>query len=541
MAGTRRGLAALAVAIAATGTGFVARSPAQDPYADDGPNIVVIMSDDQAPQMMRALPTVEREIGRRGATFANAFASYPLCCPARATLLTGQYAHNNGVLGNNRPSGGGYQALIDKRRTLASWLQADGYVTGFAGKYLNGVRRPKRVPPGWDSWSALVGEGGDGLSSYYDFDVFEPDGTPRHYGDATDDYQTDVITRDYAVPFIQAQAAVPGPYFLWLAYHPPHFGVGRADRAGRRCSAGAPDDRSGRQSAIPPPRYARAFSGARLPKPPSFNEENVSDKPKLVRRRPPLSRSDLALIRRDYRCGLAALSALDDSVEDIVTTLDAVGERDNTVLVFVSDQGVMNGEHRIKRGKNRPYEEAIRIPLMMSGPTILPRRTITAPVANADIAPTLLDLAGATIPESLGRPIDGTSLAGELGGLSGSPGRVVPLEGRERVSRSRHGYKVHSYIGVRTARYMYVEYRRATFGTRGAGIRAQLGAGRTTETELYDLKLDPYELENLASTGRYRPIKSRLAALSAQLETCVGPDCVAAAELPEPARPRSRP
>ena len=412
--------------------GVAARAPAQGPYAE-GPNVVVIMSDDQAPQMMRALPTVRREIGRRGTTFANAFATYPLCCPARATLLTGQYAHNHGVLGNNRPSGGGYHALIDKRRTLAAWFQANGYATGFAGKFLNGVRTPHRAPFGWDSWSALVGEGGDGLSSYYDYDVFEPDGTPRHYGSASSDYQTDALTRDYALPFIQAQAAVPGPYFLWLAYHPPHFGVGRADRAGRRCSLGPPDDRAGRQSAIPPPRYARAFSGARLPHPPSFNEADVSDKPKLVGRRPPLSRTDLELIRRDYRCGLAALAALDDGVEQIVAMLEGVGELDNTVLVFTSDQGVMNGEHRIKRGKNRPYEEAIRIPLMVSGPGVLDGRTVEAPVANVDIAPTLLNLAGATIPDGLSRPLDGTSLAGELAGIAGSAGRVVPLEGRDRV------------------------------------------------------------------------------------------------------------
>jgi len=528
----------LTVAIAGaalTIAGGTARAPAQDPYAA-GPNIVVIMSDDQAPQMMRALPTVEREIGRRGTTFENAFASYPLCCPARATFLTGQYAHNHGVLGNNRPSGGGYQALKDKRRNLASWLQADGYTTAFAGKFLNGVRTPRRAPPGWDLWSGLVGEGGDGLSSYYDFDVFEADGTPRHYGSAATDYQTDVITRDYAVPFIQTQAAVPGPYFLWLAFHPPHFGVGRADRAGRRCSAGPPDDREGRQSAIPPPRYARAFNAAPVPRPPSFDEADVSDKPKIVRRHPPLSRSDLELIERDYRCGLAALSALDDGVEQIVAALDAVGERENTVLVFFSDQGVMNGEHRIKRGKNRPYEEAIRIPLMISGPAVLAGRTVEAPVANADIAPTLLDLAGASVPDSLSRPLDGVSLTGELAGFGGLPGRVIPIEGRDRVSRSRHGYKVRSYVGVRTARYTYVEHRRASFTARGAGIGAPLGAGRTVELELYDLRRDPYELRNVATDPRYRTIKRELASLTAQLEDCEGSECMAAASLPGPER-----
>jgi N-acetylglucosamine-6-sulfatase len=523
------------VAVIAVAVGFVARAPAQDPYAD-GPNIVVIMSDDQAPQMMRALPTVEREIGRRGTTFENAIASYPLCCPARATFITGQYAHNNGVLGNNRASGGGYQALVDKRANIATWLQANGYVTGFAGKWLNGVRTPHRAPPGWDSWSALVGEGGDGLSSYYDFDVFDPSGTPRRYGDANTDYQTDALTRDYAVPFISAQAAVPGPFFLWLAYHPPHFGVGRDDRAGRRCSTGPPDDRAGRQSAIPPPRYARAFRGTPVPKPPSFNEADVSDKPKTVRRRPPLSPTDLELVRNDYRCGLAALAALDDGVAQIAATLDATGERDNTVLVFLTDQGVMAGEHRIKRGKNKPYEEALRIPLEISGPGVLPGRTITAPVSNADIAPTLLNLAGATMPDRFARTLDGSSLAGDLLGISAPPGRVVPIEGRDRVARSRHGYKVLSYAGVRTARYSYVEYRRASFPSRAEGIHARLGAGRTTATELYDLALDPYELKNRAKTPRYGEIRAQLSALTGRLERCVGADCVTVAALPEPRR-----
>jgi arylsulfatase A-like enzyme len=528
-------VAAIAIAI-----GIAGRAPAQDPYAT-GPNIIVIMSDDQAPQMMRALPTVEREIGRRGTTFENAFASYPLCCPARATFLTGQYAHNNGVLGNNRASGGGYHALIDKRSNLASWLQADGYVTGFAGKWLNGVRTPHRAPPGWDSWSGLVGEGGDGLSSYYDYDIFEPDGTPRAYGDATADYQTDVLTRDYALPFIRTQATAPGPYFLWLAYHPPHFGVGRDDRAGRRCSLGPPDDRAGRQSAIPPPRYADAFNNAAVPHPPSFDEANVSDKPKSIRRRPPLSRSDLELIRRDYRCGLAALAALDDGVKQIVAELEAVNEIDNTVLVFLTDQGVMAGEHRIKRGKNRPYDEALRIPLMMSGPAILAGRAVNAPVSNADIAPTLLNLAGATIPDGLSRPLDGSSLAGELAGIAGPPGRVVPIEGRDRVGRARHGFRVRSYVGVRTTRYAYVEYRRANFSSRGAGVQARLGAGRTTDRELYDLQRDPYELTNRASSVRYREIRAQLATLTSALEGCVGPACVTVAAFPDPSvRPNSR-
>ena len=453
----RRRSALAAALISGLAAAALALGPAPDqaPAAagdDPGPNIVVVMSDDQGPGMIKALPTVGLELGTRGVVFENAFATFPLCCPARATLLTGQYAHNHGTLGNNRLSGGGYQSLIDKDRNLAAWLQADGYDTAFAGKWLNGLRTPRKPPPGWDSWSGLVGEGGDGLSSFYDFDVFEADGTPRHYGNETADYQTDVLTRDYALPYIGAQAVEPGPFFLWLAYHPPHSGTGRDDAAGRRCSDGPPADRASQQSAIPPPRYARHYLRAPVPRSPSFDERDVSDKPKLVSRRPPLSDRDVETIDRDYRCGLAALRALDDGVGEIVAQLRATGQLSNTVIVFVADQGVMAGEHRIKRGKNVPDEEAIGIPLMIRGPGVVPSRVV-APVGNPDIAATLLEFAGAEVPPELARSADGVSQVPVLAGAPPDADRAVLIEGRDNVAKSRHGFKVRSYVGVRTQRY----------------------------------------------------------------------------------------
>ncbi len=506
-------------------------APAQAPA---GPNFIVIMSDDQAPGMMRALPTVQRELGDRGTEFANAFATYPLCCPARATLLTGEYAHNHGTIGNNPLSGGGYQALVEPGKTLGRWLQANGYATAFAGKWLNGLRSPRAAPRGWDQWSGLIGEGGDGLSSYYDFDIFEPDGTPRRYGDRPADYQTDVLTREYALPLIDAQAIDPRPFFLWLAYHPPHSGVGRNDLAGRRCSEGPPDDRGSKQGAIPPKRYARLYVNARVPRSPSFNERDVSDKPKLVARRPPLSKDDLEAIDRDYRCGLAALRALDDGVGEILDELRVTGQLADTVLIFLTDQGVMTGEHRIKRGKNRPYEEAINIPLLIRGPGVARGGVVDDPVANADLAPTILDYAGATVPPELARPIDGTSLTGPLSGAPADPGRAILIEGRDNTARSRHGYKVSSYVGVRTARYAYFEYHRANYAAKAEGIEAPIGAGRRTERELYDLVRDPNQLRNLAREPAYGSARTQLAALVDQLEDCEGPECVVSAEVSGP-------
>ena len=494
------------------------------------------MADDLGPQMMRALPQTQRLLGERGATFSNAFASYPLCCPARATFLTGQYAHNHGAKGNSPRSGGGYRSLIDPGKNLAAWLQASGYETAFAGKWLNGFRTPRRAPPGWSSWSGLVGAGGEGLSSYYDYEIFDPVGKARRFGSTTRDYQTDALTREYALPFIEAHEASNQPFFLWLAYHPPHSGLGRDDAAGERCSEGPPDSRSGRQSAIPPPRYARRFADARLPARPSFDEADTSDKPSFMRGKPHLSDEDLEQVTRDYRCGLAALLALDDAVADIVDSLRATGQLERTVVVFTADHGVLAGEHRITRGKNRPYEEAITTPLLIRGPGVEPGVEIAAPVANADLAPTVLELAQAGMPDELARPIDGHSLAPMLAGSPPDPGRVIPIEGRGNTAEARRGFKVRSYVGVRTDRYSYVEYRRAAVDSMQAGIAAPIGAGRITDRELYDLRLDPFQLRNVARDRAYAQARSELAALTARLETCTGGACVVSEAVTGPSR-----
>jgi arylsulfatase A-like enzyme len=493
------------------------------------------MSDDQAPGMMRALPSVSRLIGARGAELENAIASFPLCCPARATLLTGQYAHNHGAKGNNPASGGGYSALRDPERNLAAWLQAGGYDTAFAGKWLNGLRTPRVAPPGWDEWWGLVGSGGEGLSSFYDFDVFEQGGEPRHFGTRAGDYQTDALTREYAQPFVAAHVADPDPFFLWLAYHPPHNGLGRDDAAGRRCSTGPPGSRAGSHSAIPAPRHARRFAHARPPRSPAFDEADVADKPALVRRRPRLDRADVERIERDYRCGLAALLSLDQAVAAIVDELRATGQLERTVIVFTADHGVLAGEHRIPRGKNQPYEEAIDVPLAIRGPGIAPGVRIAAPVVNADLAPTILELAGVNPAPELARPFDGRSLVSRLGGAAGGGERAILIEGRDSTARARRGFKVRSYVGVRTRRYSYVEYRRAGFDSRAEGIAAPIGAGRTTGRELYDLRRDPHQLESRDRDPRYSGARAALARLLVRLERCSGARCLVEARVPGPA------
>lgn len=521
-------VAACVVALGAAGCGTDAAAQAPRP------NFIIVMSDDQGPGMMRGLPSVQRLIGATGTTFSNFFASFPLCCPARATLLTGQYAHNHGAKGNNPKSGGGYGALIDPQRNLAAWLQASGYDTAFVGKWLNGFRAPRRAPPGWNEWRGLVGPGGESLSSFYDYDIFDPSGQSRHFGTSAADYQTDALTREYALPLIDAHAVSPQPFFLWLAYHPPHNGVGRDDAAGRRCSQGPPASRRGKQSAIPPPRYATRFERTPLPDRPSFDEPDVGDKPSFVRGKPRLSAEDVERVKRDYRCGLAALLALDDAVREIVERLRVTGQLDRTFLIFTADHGVLAGEHRIKRGKNRPYEEAINTPLLIRGPGVGPGASIDAPVVNADLAPTILSLAQATVPVELARPIDGVSLAPALAGAALPPDRVIPIEGRGNTAASRDGFKVRSYVGVRTSRYAYTEYRRASFATMQEGIAAPIGSGRVTDTELYDLRRDPFELRSMDRSRSYSDARHVLAQLVDQLQSCSASGCDVTARVPGP-------
>ena len=120
------------------------------------PNVVVIHTDDQDAASMAVMPRTRALVGGQGTTFVNSFASYPLCCPSRATFLTGQYAHNHGVLGNNLPKGG-FEKLRGAN-TLAVWLRRSGYHTALVGKYLNnyGERNPREIPPGWSDWNGAV-------------------------------------------------------------------------------------------------------------------------------------------------------------------------------------------------------------------------------------------------------------------------------------------------------------------------------------------------------------------------------------------------
>jgi len=525
----RRAAGALAV-LASLGplVGCGSGSPAPAPGTKARPNVVVLMSDDQDYASMRVMPQVRRLIGAHGATFSHFYVSYPLCCPSRTTFLTGQYAHNTGVQGNfPDQDGGGYLNLREPGRTLPVWLQAAGYETAHVGKW---AELPPGTPPGWDRWWALTQ---DTISHYYDFSLHRSGGGTFDFGSRPHDYNTTVLTR-FATRFIAGHADGSRPFLLSVAYNAPHFGFGRRDAASRRCGS-VPDAGAIPQTAVPAPRDSRSFAHARLPRPPSFDEADVSDKPAFNRRHR-MSAADVRITTTDYRCRLASLLGVDRSVARIVAALRSAGALDNTVIIYTSDNGFLLGQHREPFGKNLPYEEAIRVPLLIRGPGVPAGRTIGDPAVNADLAPTLLDAARAPEPPRASRPVDGRSLMPVARGQARWPDRGVLIEGRGDAAADGARFQSVSYQGVRTARYLYVRWHREVTATYDQATAAKIGSGPVVGAELYDTSRDPYELHNRAGDPAYASTQAALAGQLSSLVACVGQACRTQAAIPPPAR-----
>ena len=500
--------------------------------AAEAPNVVLITTDDQTLASLEVMKRTRALLGDQGTTFESYIATYPLCCPARTTWVTGQYPHNHGVIDNRPDSGGGYANLREPDRVLPAWLDAAGYDTALVGKWIHNY--PELTPPpGWDEWRGLVPAT---ATSYYDYALADSGGGLVVFGNHESDYQTDVLTRDYAVPYVQAHASDPDPFFLHVSYTAPHWGVGRSDEAGRRCASPKPF-RYESARAKPAPRHADAFRHRRLPRPPSFNEEELKDKPRAVRKEQEISRKERRDIARRYRCELASLLAVDEGVEQIVAALDGAGIADSSYVIFTSDNGYMHGEHRIRSGKLYPYEEAIRVPMLVRGPGVAPGLRVSDPVADVDLVPTIMDFAGASPPPGAERPQDGRSLAPYLAGER-HRARAILIEAKHPPRDGRRGAVARSFFGVRTRRYAYVERHKLRLATLEQGLDAQIGAGKVVDRELYDLRRDPYQLESLHRKRAYRRPRRTLAEALDQLRTCQGPSCLLELSLPAPAKRR---
>jgi N-acetylglucosamine-6-sulfatase len=439
------------------------------------PNIIVIMTDDQTVADLRAMPNVLKLFAGEGTTFDDNVVSYSLCCPSRATFLPGQYSHNTGVTGNAVATG---ITQFKDENTLAVWLQKAGYSTVMIGKYLNEYLRvePKAVPPGWETWYG-------GLRfAYYNW-TLNHNGKEVSYGSTTDAYQTDVFTR-LAIREVRAHSR-RGPFFMWLSYWAPHYGGPSED--------GDPTDL---HVAVPAERHEGRFATEPLPLPPSFDEADVSDKPRLIQGRPRLTPDKINSLTIAYRKRLESLLAVDEGVAALVNVLKEQRVYKNTVLLFTSDNGYLLGEHRIVNDKVALYEPSIRVPLLMRGPGVPAGLHLTQQTANIDLAPTIAALAGAKpkLKE------DGRSLLPLLAAPS------LPFRRDILLERGKDANGVRIYTAIRTERYVYAEY-------------------DTGERELYDLLLDPDELVSKHADPAYAAIEAELARRLALLRDCAGVTC----------------
>lgn len=448
---------------------FAAPSTLSVESREDGrPNVILILTDDMRQDDLKYMPLTQRLLVDEGTNFENAFVPLSLCCPSRASILRGQYTHNHEVWGNTAPWGG-FQKFHEtglEKSTVATWLEDDGYRTVHIGKYFNGYpgdEGPRYVPPGWDEW---YGRLGPNFSEYYDYDLNE-NGRVVHYGNQAQDYYTDVLA-DKAVDYFGREAG-ERPFFMQLSVGAPH-GPATAAR-----------------------RHEGMFTGRDAPRPPSFNETAFADKVGRVGNTAPLNGKQVSNTDETFRDRLRSLQAVDDMVEDIVKKLRAENELDETYIVLTSDNGLMMGEHRLTLQKQTPYEEAIRIPLVVRGPDVPAGATREEMALNIDLAPTFADLAGTEAPGF----VDGRSLG--------------PLLRRGEPSTWRTAFLLENglgdgrYYGLRTASRKYIDNPNAP-------------------AELYDLASDPYELRNVASSTD-RDVLERLRERMETLMACSGREC----------------
>jgi N-acetylglucosamine-6-sulfatase len=480
-------LMAAALATAAVAAPTAAGAPAGTGMAK--PNIVMIMVDDMNASALAYMPSVQSLIAGQGTSFDNSVVSYSLCCPSRSTFLTGQYAHNHGVLGNAPPDGG--FAKLRGEETLPVWLGRAGYETAHVGKFLNGygTANPTQVPPGWREWYGSVDPSTYSMWGY----TLNENGALRTYGTpAVEDpalYQTDVYANK-AVDYVTRKAPAAEPFFLSFAPLAPH---------GERAVNGV--DLSQRNPR-PAPRHRGDLDSVTVPKPSNYNEADVSDKPAAVRNRPLITPVAEGRIEARLKGRLESLLAVDEAVARIVSALRATGELDTTAIVFTSDNGWMQGEHRIPSGKIVPYEESIRVPLIIRGPGLPAGRRVSTIAANIDLAPTILDFADATA----GLPVDGRSLLPVVGDPSFARGIVIETGPKQSGTW---------YAGIRAPRWTYVEH-------------------STGERELYDLQQDPFQLTSVHNDPRYAATRQALADRLATLRTCSGDPCRQWTPVPGP-------
>ncbi|MFN8644097.1 MAG: sulfatase [Candidatus Binatia bacterium] len=446
------------------------------------PNILFILTDDQRWDTTDdthspvpgepIMPGVRAELAGAGVELTNGFMTTPLCCPSRSSILRGQYAHTTGVYTNSGVKGGA-DDFVDVE-TIGTLLQANGYRTALFGKYLNEYNQlwnaTAYIPPGWDDWQAFVGP------KYFNYSLIL-NGVAVTYGNAATDYSTDVI-RERVKTFISGAVAAQQPFFAYVAFKAPH----------------GPWQ--------PAPRHVGKYAGLAPWRPASYNEPDVSDKPTWVQNTPQLDATEQADLDAIRIAQLEMLQAVDEAIggstaygiTGIMQHLRDLGVADDTLVVYMADNGWHWGEHRTK-AKNKPYEESIRTPMFVRYPKLAPLPRVETRLAlNIDMCPTFVELTRRPGDPAPTLAFDGSSLVRLVDGTT--PGW--------RDDFLTEGWPAdHVWASVREADWKYTE------------LPVTPGDPMTAfEPELYDLASDPLELTNLASDPLYA---TRVAAMAARL------------------------
>jgi arylsulfatase A-like enzyme len=489
-------------------------TPATEPPAKR-PNVVLILTDDLDTSLMPYMPNVNRLIRDQGADLPQFYVEQSSCCPSRASILSGLYAHNHGVIGNVWPRGG-YDRWKETEQDdgLPVWLERAGYRSALLGKYFNEypyhpgshlsdaekAERKAYVPPGWQSWASPV-QGNAYAQNHYRLNVDGEVDTDFH-----DEY-LDTLLGERALDLVDGADGfdfAAGGQFLYYASYSPHTPYAY------------------------PAELEGSFADAEYPRTPDFGEADVTDKFGLTRTRKPLSASDIEIIDETFRKRVRSVQVLDQYVARLVEELKAGGALDNTYLIFTSDNGYLMGNHRREIGKYNQFQGTVNVPFYIRGPGIPAGSTYDDVAGNIDIAPTIAEIAGAEAPAD----VDGVSLLSRLTGgeplsrryfLLGralTPTNTTTANGLEEAPETfvedTRSSELNDFTGVTNGRYKLIRYT------------------HIAHEELYDLNRDPYELDNLlrndeasylAMSPKGREAVDTLRAALDRLETCVGQTC----------------
>ncbi|MEV4136716.1 sulfatase [Dactylosporangium sp. NPDC049742] len=452
--------AAALLAAAASAVAASAGRTAEAAEAAPPPNIVFVLTDDLAWNLVQFLPQVQR-LQRDGVTFTNYTVTDSLCCPSRSSIFTGKFPHDTGVFTNGGTDGGFgvFKGRGNEERTYATALRARGYATAMMGKYLNGYLPADTqggalpyVPPGWSEWDVA----GNGYAEY-NYDLNENHAVV-HYGSTPADYLTNVLARKGS-SFIQRNAAADTPFVLEVSTFAPH----------------APF--------TPAPQDLDAFPGLTAPRTPAF-DALPAGAPTWLAGQDPLTAAEKTKIDTDFRKRAQSVQAVDRLIAKLRATLEDSGVADNTYFVFSSDNGFHLGEYRLAQGKQTAFDTDVRVPLVIAGPAVPAGSTRAEIVQNIDLAPTFQRLAGGTVAAD----VNGRSIVPLLQGQPAANWRTASLiehHGPDAAAddpdaqTARDGRPT-TYEALRTASYTYVEYANG-------------------EREYYDRLADPYQLNNIAA------------------------------------------